>query len=266
MIKTILGDDFFSSDYHVHTNLSLCAPETTMPSDYIEACRDEGITTIGFSNHIYYPDMVKNMHTDVKTGAEYALKIKDQLSEFDSHNDIKVLVGAEIETVYGMEPSMSYEEARNFDYVLLAASHIMNLPGYYDTEEYMEAPKLRERTLERFEYACSLKYPVPVGICHPLYAICSPCQQETVDGISDKDLSDCFSLAAKNGISIEVHACVFRRGTALDESGLSPSYLRFLRVAKECGCSFHMGSDTHDKEGFYVHDKLREAARRTGIC
>ncbi|GEM_PF-1939326 len=256
----------WNGDLHTHTNLSLCAPASTVPASYLPYCQQEDIQVLGFSNHLYYKEWNLLGQTGDQMGVNRVLRLAPQLAETQKQTDMKLLFGCEVEVIYGKEPALAPADATPFDYVLIAASHILNIPHEYDTRELQDADKLRERTLERFLFACSLDYPVPVGICHPLYPICSPVEQQVVDGISDSQLAECFSLAAKKNISIEIHACLYRKGTALNEEGLSPSYLRVLSAAKACGCKFHFGADAHAPEAFTgVHNKLRLAARRAGI-
>ena len=120
--------------------------------------------------------------------------------------------------------------------------------------------------LKQFCRACMVEYDIPVGICHPLYPICCPWEQEVVDGITDAQLTECFSLAAERNRSIEIHACLYRNGTELDAEGISPSYIRLLTAAKKCGCRFHFGSDAHAPGSFTgTHAKLERAAQRSGI-
>ena len=163
-------------------------------------------------------------------------------------------------------PYISPEESLNFDYILFASSHILNYPHMYTEYDLGSPDVLRKLTIDRFIAACKLDYPVPMGICHPLYPICSPHQAEINDGISDACLSELFSMAAEKHISIEIHACLYRKDTPLNEHGLSDRYLRILSAAKSCGCKFHFGSDAHEPKAFVgSHDKLRKAAELLGI-
>ena len=58
----------------------------------------------------------------------------------------------------------------------------------------------------------------------------------------------------------------FANTVELDDEGLSPIYIKMLRVAKECGCKFHFGSDAHEPSMFIgSHAKLERAAERAGI-
>ena len=257
-------------DLHLHTNLSNCAPRETVPETYLPFLEKEDVDTVGFSNHLYYPDSFvfskeEKAASDVP-GVQRVMKLKDSLANLGNKTGCRILLGCEVEVAHGREPSLPKELAGNFDYILIAASHILNIRQYYRNYDLSTPEKLRDLMIERFEYACHVGYPVPTGICHPLYPICSPDEQEIVDGISDSRLADCFTLAAKNNISIEIHACLYRNGTRLDEERLSPSYIRLLSAAKACGCHFHFGSDAHCAEAFAnTHSLLRRAAERAGI-
>lgn len=256
----------WNGDLHVHTNLSFCAPQTTVPESYLPYLDEEDIQVIGFSNHLYPASWIRGSDPEKRPGLERNLRIIPELEEMRRKTNAVVLLGCEIEVIKDKPPTLLPEEAGQYDYVLLAASHVMNIYHEYEKFNIDSADKLRDMTLDRYFYACSLDYPVPTGICHPLYALCSPWEQEVVDGISDSVLSDCFSLAAKKGISIEIHACLYREGTAHNEEGLSPSYLRVLSAAKACGCKFHFGSDAHAPGAFTgKHRLLRRAAEIVGI-
>lgn len=256
----------WNADLHLHTNLSFCAPRETQITDYLALCESEELTAIGISNHIYMPYVLEKHGFPEKRGYEYALRAAEEIRALNKTSKVKIYLGAEIETYRGFEPSLIPSEAGAFDYVLLAASHIMNTNGIYAPDDVSSPDKIRDIMLERYFYACSLDYPVPTAICHPLYPIVSGCEEEIVNGISDSTLADCFSLAAKKNIGIEIHACLYRSGTTLNEEGLSPTYLRVLAAAKACGCKFHFGCDAHRTGTFEgKHRLLRRAAELTGI-
>ncbi len=256
----------WQGDLHLHTNLSFCAPAETLPDDYLPYCDEENVRVLGISNHLYKSDMLEAEGMPERRGADYAKRILPRLDALRQQTDIKILFGCEVEIFAGQEPTLSREETKQFDYMLIAASHICNVIDEYKDFDLSTPDKLRELLIDRFRYACLLDYPVPTAICHPLYPICSPWEQEVVDGISDSTLADCFSLAAAHNVAIEIHACLYRKGTALDEEGLSSSYLRLLSAAKACGCRFYFGSDAHTAEAFRgVHALLHRAAERAGI-
>ena len=255
-------------DLHLHTNLSYCAPGDTVPDTYLPYFEKGETCILGFANHLYPPYRIapQDQCGLAFPGVERVLQIRPQLDALQKKTTCRILLGCEVENVFGKEPSLPRRFADCFDYILIGASHILNLPEDYSGYNLSTPEKLRSRMVERFLSACQLDYPVWTGICHPLYPNCCPWEQEVVDGISDSTLSDCFSLAAKKNISIEIHACLYRPGTVLDKDGLSPSYLRVLSAAKYCGCHFHFSTDAHRADAFAgKHHLLRLAAEKVGI-
>ena len=255
------------SDLHVHTNKSLCAPRETTPASYIPYCESEGIRIMGISDHVYPTQMIHDYGYPEDTRMSRLLSLRPALAEAEASSGIKYLLGCEIDYFDCVgHPYISPEESLQFDYVLFASSHILNYPHMYTAYDLQSPDVLRKLTIERFVAACKLDYPVPMGICHPLYPICSPYQAEIIDGISDATLKELFSMAAEKNISIEIHACLYRKDTPHNEYGLSDHYLRILSAAKNCGCKFHMGSDAHEPNAFIgSHEKLRKAAELLGL-
>jgi histidinol phosphatase-like PHP family hydrolase len=259
--------DFLFSDLHVHTDKSLCAPRDTVPASYVPYCKDEGIRIIGISDHVYPEDMLAQYGYPEDKRVGRLLDLRPILKEDEERSGIRYLLGCEIDYFDCVGyPYISPEESVDFDYVLFASSHILNYPYMYTAYDLNSPDVLRALTIERFVAACKLDYPVPMGICHPLYPICSPHQAEIIDGISDATLKELFSMAAEKDISIEIHACLFRTDTPHNEFGLSDHYLRILAAARDCGCKFHMGSDAHAPNAFVgSHELLRKAAALLGL-
>ena len=242
-----------TADLHLHTNLSKCGDRNMYVSSYLPYCDCEGLSVIGISNHLYATD------TDGINGRTYLQHILQGRDEINALGDckVKVIFGCEAEIFRGYEPGLRRQDEHYFDYWM----------GIYSTSDLSDADKVRDLLLKQFERACRVPYGIPVGIAHPLYPIGCPWEQEVVDGITDGQLSECFSLAAEAGRSIEIHACLYRNGTQLDKEGLSPSYLRILAAARKCGCIFHFGSDAHLAPLSFVgaHERLERAAERVGV-
>lgn len=244
------------ADLHLHTNLSFCAPSETTINSYLPFCAQEGIKKIGISNHLYS-----------HKGVDHTLQIKDEIHALQDSLSVQVLLGCEMELFPGQEPMLNKENASQFDYVQVAPSHIFNLIHEYKNFDLSTPDKIRSMLMENFKRACLLDLGVPTAICHPLYPICAPDQQGILDGMTDAQLAECYTLAAQHDKSIEIHACLYRNTVTLDEEGLSPSYIHMLSIAKECGCKFHFGSDAHEPQAFInKHGLLQRAAERAGIC
>lgn len=244
------------ADLHLHTNLSLCAPKDATLLSYLKACNEAGIKKIGISNHLY---------SDL--GVDHTLQIRDEIEKLKNCFSIKILTGCEAELFYNRKPQLKKEDADKFDYVLLSPSHIFNLPQMYADFDLSTSDKIRQLLFDNFKYACMQELGVPTAIAHPLYPICAPNQQEILDGMTENQLGECYTLAAQTQKSIEIHACLYRDTVELDSEGLSPSYIRMLSIAKECGCKFHFGSDAHAANYSFLgaHTLLERAAERAGI-
>ncbi len=258
----------YCNDLHVHTNLSVCAPRYSYAENYIPYCKQENVKVIGFTDHVYIKERMQAEHPEFKgTPGEYPALLREEVEELREQNkDLKILLGCEAEVIYGRDFDVTFEESKNYDYVALAPSHILNLGNLYSGMDFSTPEKLRAFMLERFKIACKIKLAVPTVICHPLYPILSEFEQQVVDGITDSELGECFDLARENDKAIEIHACLYRKGTVRNADGLSPSYLRILEVAKECGCKFYMGSDAHQLRDFVgAHEKLAKACEYLGV-
>ena len=245
-----------TADLHLHTNLSYCAPSETTVDLYLPLCSEEGVKRIGISNHLYSLKCIED-----------AMKLKSEINASGDTLPAQVLIGCEMELFYGQEPLLQKSDARHFDYVLIAPSHIFNFPEKYEGFDLSTPEKIRDMLMENFKRACVLDLGVPTAICHPFYPICAPSQQKILDSMTDEMLAECYRLAAKHDKSIEIHACLYRDSVELDEEGLSPSYIRMLSIAKKCGCKFHFGTDAHRARDFIgKHALLERAAVRAGIC
>lgn len=262
-----MNNNIFYNDLHIHTNRSFCSPREVVPETYAPFCEEEGIKIIGISNHVYPTDMIEANGYPGETSLSRLASLKDELVEAEKKTGIKYLFGCELDNFEAAGgPFIKPEESGIFDYMLFPASHILNWPHMFSDYDLNDPNVIRKLTIDRFIAACKLDYPVPVGICHPLYPICSNDQKEIVDGISDSCMKELFSMAKERDYSIEIHACLYRNGTPLNEEGLSETYLRVLAAAKDCGCKFHFGSDAHAPGAFKgVHGKLRRAAEILGI-
>lgn len=250
------------ADLHIHTHNSFCAPDTTFIESYLPYCEGEGIKILGISDHFYSQ---KDLGS-ADTVTERTLRLREEVEAAKKQTCIKLMYGCEAEYFYNRPTALTRELAQHYDYVLFAPSHIFNQKWEYDDAELEHPDSVRKILMREFREVCALDYGVPMGIAHPFYPIRAPWQQDVLDGITDDEYAECFSLAAARGLSIEIHASLTRKTTALDADGISPAYVRMLAIAKECGCKFHFGSDAHKPEAFIGgHAKLELAARRIGI-
>lgn len=103
---------------------------------------------------------------------------------------------------------------------------------------------------------------LPTSVAHP-FAPCgfsAPMQKSIVEAISDSDYADCFTLAKNLGVNIEINTGAINKSA--DDFADEPM-IRVMRIARECGCTFTFGTDTHSLKGL---DSIRRGDRISELC
>ena len=91
-----------------------------------------------------------------------------------------------------------------------------------------------ESLLEHPELHKILKL-IPVAIAHPFQPVAyTKYTEEILAGIEDSVFRRLFGKAAEMGVGMEINPCCN-----------APQMLRMLKLAKDCGCLFTLGSDAH---------------------
>ena len=79
---------------------------------------------------------------------------------------------------------------------------------------------------------------IPVSVAHPFQPVGSaPLHGDMLRLISDNTFGDLFEMAAARGIGLEIN-----------NRCKNPEVVRWICIAKECGCKFTFGSDGHGKD------------------
>ena len=218
----------------------------------------------------------------------YQMQIKNQIP--NNPDGMKILVGAETEYCGMFDIlGMGKEAAMQLDYLLIPHTHLhmrgFVMPKFEEAEAVREniLEKLRkvegipdslakqmtdsipDKTLEAMvdggiknqrqrvanfmvesfrslmnnETLKTYSDLIPVSIAHPFQPISFPNKVEILKLIPDNTYGELFEMAARRGIGLEINF-----ETQNDED------VRLFSIAKECGCKFTLGSDTHTYEAF----------------
>ena len=74
-------------------------------------------------------------------------------------------------------------------------------------------------------------------------------------------MHDLFGIAAKKGLGIELNASDMKQAQAHPDT-----VLRMFRIAKDAGCKFYLGSDSHLPEEFTnVAERFEYAGEALGL-
>jgi len=245
-------------DFHIHTHLSLCADESATAEAYAKSFKEQGIKKAGFSDH-FWDATYENSHAYLldNTGQhnpegfyipqnyEYLCQLKPELSAVD-FGDTEIFFGCETDyDPVNRRPAISPATAEKFDFVLMPNSHThMVMPiAYYEPKErhidYMI--QIYEDTLN----SDVAKY--ITSMAHPFEAVCCLYDRYILmKMISDDLYKRLFSKTAEKGIAIEVNVSCMKGKTPEEIANLEE--MRLYRIAKDEGCLFTFGSDSHDDQ------------------
>lgn len=208
-------------DFHVHTRFSPCARPEMRVSEIVRQCAARGIRYLGLTDH-------------VAVGTDPAIfeRSRRELSGVDA--PIDVFLGCEVD-ILGVGRHLASEAMQSeLDFICVAANHFHDPAVDQPTEDSLESAG--RHFLEMFRYACTLGF--ADFIAHPLYVYPGTFDPTCVELISDDDISDCLAIAKKNEIAMEISPRTLDRGQLYFR-------MRFLRLCKEAGLKFSIGSDAH---------------------
>jgi histidinol phosphatase-like PHP family hydrolase len=229
-------------DIHVHTKFSSCCnDEHALLENYITRAKELGITTLGISDHLWEENVEGASEWYKPQGLNRIWETGETIKKINP--DIRVLLGAEAEYAKGIL-SITPESAARLDYVLVPHSHThmkgFVLPETVNTLEgvanYM-VRSFKEITVKGI--ATVIAHPFQPGGYNNIRDLL-----QIYSYLPDSTFAECFTLAKKHHTGIEINIGSFFNESPLDDI-FKRSYLRMYQIAKDCGCQFSFGSDTH---------------------
>lgn len=259
---------FTMGDFHVHTNISPCAVKEATVDSYLKKCKKEGLTTIGFTNHLWDQDAKKISPDEWYSlcSLESVLSLKKDLKSI--MQNVKVYFGCETDIHFDGTIALTKEHAKYFDYVLIAMSHYHNSTTI-GTVDINDTNVMKPLAIKRFKIACNADFGVPTCICHPFLPFGVKNIEEHLEQFTDEEYMECFLLAKSKGISIELSSANIDKQPSkynhFDESGFVYEYIRMMKIAKKSGVKVQLGSDAHCIDDFLVHKEMIKFAKVCGF-
>lgn len=242
-------------DFHVHTNLSICANETATVENYIANAKRLGLKKIGFSDHFGAKDIPGARGFYAAHPFEHNAELKDTLAKINEP-DIKFYFGCETEYhTPKRDIALTEAEAEKFDFIVVPNSHthmIMPkeyIPSYEKHRDFMimAYEDILNSTLSRYVTA----------MAHPFDAVCCPYDYKIlIKMITDDTFKRLFDKTAEKNIAFEINVSYSKNMTPQELA--DDCHIRMFRLAKECGCKFIFGSDSHDSNhhDFYENSSI----------
>lgn len=252
-----------TQDLHVHTNLSVCAKPAATFDMYMETAKEKGITTVGFADHLWddtYEHVCPGFYR--KQNVDRVLSLKDVMRPVE---EIDVYLGCEAEydpKICGV--ALSPENAEKFDFVIVPVSHThMVMPK--DLYEPIEKHKQFMLDAWRNVLNCDVTKYV-TAMAHPFQPVCCPYGWEPmIEYITDDEYKYAFDMAAEKNVAVEINLAGLRWKS--EENIKASPLMRMFRIAKDCGCRFTFGSDSHNQGGHEGYNRAGEyVSELLGLC
>lgn len=231
-------------DIHIHTSLSSCAERTATAAGYVEQAKNTGLKLLGFADHLWDSKIPGVSRWYEPQNVEHVLQLKKELPANGVMDGIQVLFGCETDFTYENKLCLAEENMDLFDFILVPHSHT-HMGVIVPKEQIADSPSHAKYLMSSF--MALVNHPLShriTAIAHPFipgtnHAICDEVQSY----IPDSYFREAFQAAKEKGIAIEANGSCFINRTP--ENLKSCEYVRIYSIAKECGCKFTYGSDSH---------------------
>lgn len=236
-------------DYHIHSKISQCSSDPEQNAENILAyAKEKGLKRIILTDH-FWDENVPGASNWYKTYHKFCDLAK--ALPLPQDENIEFLFGCETDMDKNGVIGISPERFDEFDFIIVPTTHLHMKSFTLDEEDYCNVPRLAKLWVERFDALLNADLPFhKVGLAH-LTTACMAVENnlhiEVIKLIHDDDMRRLFTKAAELGLGIEINAADFRQ---LDE--YAKTLLRPYRIAKECGCKFYLGTDSHKPREFGV--------------
>ena len=249
-----------TSDIHTHTYLSSCAARDSYPEDFLRICKAAGIRTLGFSDHLWDKAVPGSSNWYAPQDVEHVMQLKERLAGAACQEQaagMKILFGCETEFLGGKHVAISREAVSLFDYVLVPPDHF-HMKGFTRPADLNDPAGIKELMIRRFMEVMELG--IATAVVHPFHAMgWTPEMPRLIQSmITDNEYHECFVAARQAKCAIEINSCALdATDDGLGEDKFSPEYVRMMTLAREAGCTFSIGTDSHnpksiEKAGGYV--------------
>lgn len=227
-------------DFHIHSTISPCChDENQTPEAILEYAKENGFKSVCLTNHLW--------DENVKSEAEWhdgqRFCCLSSVLPLPQDENVRFLFGAEVDMDYNYILGVSPERYNIFDFMVISTTHL-HLAGNTVRTKITTPEEATEHWIVRFKEL--LKKDLPwhkVGIAHLTCGhIFKGRTNEVIPLIPDEVLYNIFSDCSKKGLGIELNIKTLFSSEEEKNIMLRPYY-----IAKDCGCKFYLGSDSHKK-------------------
>jgi len=237
-------------DLHIHSVLSSCCSDKMQTTEaHLEYARKNGLDVICITDHFWDSEHIPGASKWYQP--QNYKHIRESLPLPEAEN-IKYLFGCETDMDKFMTLGISDKVIDVLDFIIVPTTHL-HMDNFTIDEKDFSVERRADVYVKRFEHLLSLDLPFhKIGIAHLTCPLIAPARngnpslyKEVLSLISDDTFRELFTVAAKKGVGIELNFSAESMDSETLEQNVRP-----FRIAKECGCKFYLGSDSHSAEGF----------------
>lgn len=243
-------------DLHIHSYLSFCSRDPLQNNEAIlKYAKDNKLKTICLTNHFWDEKIPGASPWYEKHNFEH---ISSALPLPESDN-VRFLFGCETELDSVLTLAITRERMNDFDFIIIPTTHF-NLKGITVTDvDTFSTDNLAAAWIRRLDAVLNMELPFhKIGLAHLACTLIAPTRAEYLEVLSllpEEELRRLFTKAAEVGVGIELNA-----GDMSFDKSEEQIVLRPFRIAKECGCKFYLGSDSHHPEDLAEANKIFKRA------
>ena len=235
-------------DLHIHSQISLCSahPEQT-PANILKYAKDNGFKHICLTDHYWNDELYGAENFGFYRVQNYSHIAKALPLPEDAA--VHFHFGCETDMDMHMRIGVTPEDYDRMAFIIVPITHLHLVN--FTTESADLSPVLRAfRYVSRF-YAL-VESGLPAGKTGIAHLTCPLLDNRVrfgnlavIGAIPDDVYADLFKKANVKNYGIELNFSL----ADMDEAQID-ALLRPYRIAKDCGCRFYFGSDSHSPNGF----------------
>lgn len=228
-------------DFHIHSTISPCCHDPNQTTEAIyEYAKYNNYRKICITNHLW-DEKVNSVATwHEKQRFEYLVSALP----LPNNSEVHFCFGAETDMDINYTIGISNERINNFDFIIIPTTHL-HLSGYTIPQGVDTVQGRVDVWIKRFDELLKKDLPFhKIGIAHLTCGhIFGNRTHEVIDNIPTSTLYKLFEKSANAGIGIELNVKSLNMNEELKKIIFRPYY-----IAKDCGCKFYLGSDSHSTD------------------
>lgn len=225
-------------DLHIHSTVSPCChDENQTPEAILEYAKKNNFRKICLTNHLW--------DENVKSEAEWhdgqRFCCVESVLPLPQSENVKFLFGAETDMDYNFVLGISPERYEKFDFVVIPTTHL-HLAGNTVRTKLLTPEEAADHWIKRLEALLKMDLPWhKTGIAHLTCGhIFKGSVPDVIKLLPEEKLYEIFTDCSEKGVGIELNMKTLSLSDEVKSIMLRPYF-----IAKDCGCKFYLGSDSH---------------------